>query len=831
MLPGPGGSSKRHVHGGGAGAGGGVLGHASIGERQRNSSSSSSGRAALPTWLVLVAVVMMAFLMGVSLSSRGPPREDLMNNPVNTPILAVSEGTIAPVKKITAKSGEGDEEAGDKPGKKQQHVVQIQLPEVLGGGNSGSEREKQREKEEFAAIKVAELRKAVELRDEEDAVERRKAEKRRLMRLDAHVRRPHGAPVRFRARGDALASPAVIGTLPLQSSCVVFPSSKAVAAGPNHDEPGAAVIAGGAAAKDAASAAEGKKDPLDSTEANNNNKKNEGGTSPHAERDEESAQQATVVAPPVSSSATSRFGRPSQREHDALADIESMDGLHDMGRRRDGGGGGGKSGDLASGGGGGGGGEDKSVRHPPDWTWEMAVNEFNATLSYRSGGRGGERAHVDVRVFPTATVPPFIAVTANPQSERASSQLHATGDFEPDKRKLLEFLFGAHCSDEDALPQKLISESESEEEPSASPSSPSGEKSHSGDGDGDGDAPRLEKATATTTRTVPVVLDIGGGFGFVSLYAAAMGCRAIAFEPQPRLASVIDFAATMNDARDRILVVGRPVSDVDNVPMRMWRQTSAPAPVVASGSNSSSAASSSSPEDAEAALECWGCVAVEEVEDQPGSGKDSSSSPKKAPPPASAAATDKTGGPTNNATVRAGESSAEQSAADENGASRSGFRSLLQDSGQEVISTRLDKHILKSDQVVLLHISAEGHEVRVLESLLSSLSAGLTVRNIVLDWCPAKWMHSVQRGNEVLKKLADAHGFRIWHFGERLPFDEKITLGKDFKEGAGRLWEVPHERVGTMNEQLLARGVEATARLWLEPVTVAAAPATPSPAT
>lgn len=59
-----------------------------------------------------------------------------------------------------------------------------------------------------------------------------------------------------------------------------------------------------------------------------------------------------------------------------------------------------------------------------------------------------------------------------------------------------------------------------------------------------------------------LVLDVGANFGYYSLYAAAMGCRVVAWEPVPVFRKFIEAAARLNNFSHRIHLRAAVVSDV-----------------------------------------------------------------------------------------------------------------------------------------------------------------------------------------------------------------------------------------------------------------------------
>lgn len=123
------------------------------------------------------------------------------------------------------------------------------------------------------------------------------------------------------------------------------------------------------------------------------------------------------------------------------------------------------------------------------------IAEINVTAFYTEGN---EQKMMDLLVVGTSTNPPFAAVIANPHTEAASWDLWLHGDMEIPTRKMFEYLLNGRCDNGNRL-----------------------------------------------------VVDAGSNLGYFGSYAGVMGCRVVAFEPQPRLLPIIRTSVLVNGLGDR----------------------------------------------------------------------------------------------------------------------------------------------------------------------------------------------------------------------------------------------------------------------------------------
>ena len=125
----------------------------------------------------------------------------------------------------------------------------------------------------------------------------------------------------------------------------------------------------------------------------------------------------------------------------------------------------------------------------------------------------------DVRVTRTATDPSFLRVFTDPAADvDVSGQLAADRVVERGLTQLWHARLADACGGGD------------------------------GGGGGGGAAARLPSLSASRAPPPPppLVLDVGANFGYYSLYAAALGCRAIAWEPVPRFRSFLTAGLLLN---------------------------------------------------------------------------------------------------------------------------------------------------------------------------------------------------------------------------------------------------------------------------------------------
>jgi len=148
----------------------------------------------------------------------------------------------------------------------------------------------------------------------------------------------------------------------------------------------------------------------------------------------------------------------------------------------------------------------------------------------RRGGGGGSGAGGETpsssssssfRVFATrtATDPPFVAVHADPELDvDVSAQLASLGTVERGLTQVWRARLKGVCS----RPRGSF--------PPPPPQAP----------------PLSGLSSSSSPPPPPLVLDVGANFGYYSLFAAALGCRVVAWEPVPRFRSFFDAALLLN---------------------------------------------------------------------------------------------------------------------------------------------------------------------------------------------------------------------------------------------------------------------------------------------
>ncbi|CAL8462169.1 g1700 [Coccomyxa elongata] len=141
---------------------------------------------------------------------------------------------------------------------------------------------------------------------------------------------------------------------------------------------------------------------------------------------------------------------------------------------------------------------------------------------------------VEVYVKRTRTVPSFLMPYTNPKQDvDVSGQMHINGNIELGLTQVWYTRLKGRCSEDEGI------------SPGASPGQPAKgvERGRSGD---------------TGKR---LVVDIGANFGYYSLYAAAHGCRVIAWEPVPKFRSFLEYGVQLNGFQGVVHVRAAAVAD------------------------------------------------------------------------------------------------------------------------------------------------------------------------------------------------------------------------------------------------------------------------------
>jgi len=295
------------------------------------------------------------------------------------------------------------------------------------------------------------------------------------------------------------------------------------------------------------------------------------------------------------------------------------------------------------------------------------IKEINVTTHYTEFG---QEKTMDLFVMATTTNPPFAAVIANPHQEAASWDVYENGDMEIPTRRLFEMILNGRCNDGQQL-----------------------------------------------------VVDAGANLGYFATYSGVMGCRVIAFEPQPRLLPIINTSRLVNGLTDRFTLHNNIVNVDRSARLKI---------VYANGV-------------------CTGCSAVSPA--QPG----------------------------------------EQNTAN----------SFIID------AVRIDEKV--KENVLLMKVDVEGYEVLAIESA-KELFDKYEVKNILVEWFPARFPHGPERGTKLLEDLVDK-GYKVRHYDLRFQLPREWCQEEVFPI-AGRTWLVPRDKLKDMNEYLMKANY-GEANLWI----------------
>jgi len=123
---------------------------------------------------------------------------------------------------------------------------------------------------------------------------------------------------------------------------------------------------------------------------------------------------------------------------------------------------------------------------------------------------------------------------------------------------------------------------------------------------------------------------------------------------------------------------------------------------------------------------------------------------------------------------------------------------------------RLDDVIL--GDTLLLKVDVEGFEVMAIESANETLEQ-FTISNILVEWTPKRWKHSVERGTKLLEKLYDI-GYTIRHYDLRNILPPTIVNEPKVYPLIGKTWVIERNNLSSMNDFLLNNGY-GEANLWI----------------
>ena len=161
---------------------------------------------------------------------------------------------------------------------------------------------------------------------------------------------------------------------------------------------------------------------------------------------------------------------------------------------------------------------------------DETVSSFSATSSPPPPPRPRFR----VFATRTATDPPFVAVHADPELDvDVSAQLASLGTVERGLTQVWRARLKGACSSSSFSPPPLLLLSSLSSPSKSSPSKSSPLSSSS-------------SSSASPPPPPPLVLDVGANFGYYSLFAAALGCRVVAWEPVPRFRGFFEAALLLN---------------------------------------------------------------------------------------------------------------------------------------------------------------------------------------------------------------------------------------------------------------------------------------------
>jgi len=149
----------------------------------------------------------------------------------------------------------------------------------------------------------------------------------------------------------------------------------------------------------------------------------------------------------------------------------------------------------------------RGQRIPGLFDTHIDIKEMNISVNYIENG---ETVSMDIFLMGSNTQPPFVATLAHPTLEAASSDVYKNDDMEVPTRKMFQWLLEEACSKE--VGKKLV-------------------------------------------------VDAGSNLGYFATYSAVMGCRVVAFEPQPRLIPIISTSARVNGVDHRFKLHNNIISD------------------------------------------------------------------------------------------------------------------------------------------------------------------------------------------------------------------------------------------------------------------------------
>jgi len=117
---------------------------------------------------------------------------------------------------------------------------------------------------------------------------------------------------------------------------------------------------------------------------------------------------------------------------------------------------------------------------------------------------------------------------------------------------------------------------------------------------------------------------------------------------------------------------------------------------------------------------------------------------------------------------------------------------------------------LANENVLLLKIDVEGHEIRALESA-HELIKNNRVENILVEWSPSRWSKVGKTLDDGVKELEylSSLGYVVRHYDLRMTYPQ-AGLKMDVFPFAGRTWVIPHDKLRDLTKSV----AYGEANLW-----------------
>jgi FkbM family methyltransferase len=131
--------------------------------------------------------------------------------------------------------------------------------------------------------------------------------------------------------------------------------------------------------------------------------------------------------------------------------------------------------------------------------------------------------------------------------------------------------------------------------------------------------------------------------------------------------------------------------------------------------------------------------------------------------------------------------------------------------GTDVVrAKRLDT--VAKDDLLLFKVDVEGYEVIAIESAMPTIE-NKKVSNILVEWAPGRWPHSIERGSKLLEKLFDL-GYVIRHYNMRFHLPMEMVTVEDWPL-VGKTFRLDRENLSKMNNHLKTTRGYGEANLWI----------------